>query len=92
MKPDWLSDGRLIPDEVMSYFRKIAVHAVEEMGYRPEDVIKILGLSRSTLYDWLKRFREHGYEGLNTKKAPGARPLVTAERDRARNASRKFRV
>ena len=79
MKPDWLSDGRLIPDEVMSYFRKIAVHAVEEMGYRPEDVIKILGLSRSTLYDWLKRFREHGYEGLNTKKAPGARPLVTAE-------------
>ena len=79
MKPDWLSDGRLIPDEVMSYLRKIAVHAVEEMGYRPEDVIKILGLSRSTLYDWLKRFREHGYEGLNTKKAPGARPLVTAE-------------
>ena len=79
MKPDWLSDGRLIPDEVMSYFRKIAVHAVEEISYRPEDVIKILGLSRSTIYDWLKRFREHGYVGLNTKKAPGARPLVTAE-------------
>jgi transposase len=79
MKPDWLSDGRLIPDEVMSYFRKIAVHAVEEMGYSPEDVIKILGLSRSTLYDWLKRFRAHGYEGLDTKKAPGAKPTVTAE-------------
>ena len=40
MKPDWLSDGRLIPDEVMSYLRKIAVHAVEEMGCSPEDVIK----------------------------------------------------
>ena len=79
MKPDWLSDGRLIPDEVMSYLRKIAVHAVEEMGYSPEDVIKILGLSRSTIYDWLKRFRKHGYEGLDTKKAPGASPLVTAE-------------
>ena len=63
----------------MSYLRKIAVHAVEEMGCSPEDVIKILGLSRSTLYDWLKRFREHGYEGLDTTKAPGARPMVTEE-------------
>jgi transposase len=79
MKPDWLSDGRLIPDEVMSYLRKIAVHAVEENGYSPEDVIKILGLSRSIIYDWLKRFREHGYEGLDTKKAPGAKPIVTEE-------------
>jgi hypothetical protein len=28
MKPTWLSDARLIPDEVMSYLRKIAVNAV----------------------------------------------------------------
>lgn len=79
MKPNWLSDGRLIPDEVMDYLRKIAVHAVEENGCSPEDVIKILGLSRSTIYDWLKRFREHGYAGLDTKKAPGAKPIVTEE-------------
>jgi transposase len=75
MKPDWLSDGRLIPDEVMSYLRKIAVHAVEENGYSPEDVIKILGLSRSTIYDWLKRFREHGYEGLTPRKRLAQNPL-----------------
>ena len=79
MKPGWLSDGRLIPDEVMSHLRKIAVHAVEEMGYSPEEVTKILGLSRSTIYDWLKRFRAHGYEGLDTKKASGAKSTVTAE-------------
>jgi transposase len=79
MKPNWLSDGRLIPDEVMSYLRKIAVHAVEEHHFSPEDVIKMLGLSRSTIYAWLKRFREHGYAGLDTKKAPGAPPLVTEE-------------
>jgi hypothetical protein len=30
MKPNWLSDGRLVPDEVMRYLPKIAVHAVEE--------------------------------------------------------------
>ena len=81
MKPNWLSDARLIPDEVMDYIRKIAVRAVEENGYSPEDVIRVLGLSRSTIYEWLKRFRAHGYEGLDTKKAPGASPLVTEEMD-----------
>jgi hypothetical protein len=34
MKPKWLSDARLIPDEVMSYLRMIAVRAVEERDYK----------------------------------------------------------
>jgi len=79
MKPAWLSDARLIPDEVMDYLRKIAVHAVEENDYSPEDVIKIFGLIRSTIYEWLKRFRAYGYHGLDTKKAPGAEAVVTEE-------------
>ena len=81
MKPNWLSDARLIPDEVMSYLRKIAVNAVNEKGYRPEDVIGILGLSRSCIYDWMNRFRDHGYDGLDTQKAPGAEPVVTKVMD-----------
>lgn len=81
MKPNWLSDARLIPDEVMSYLRKIAVHAVEENHYSPEDVIKILGFSRSVIYDWLKRYQKDGYAGLDTKKAPGTSPVVTEEMD-----------
>jgi transposase len=80
MKPNWLSDARLIPDEVMSYIRKIAVHAVEENNYSPEDVIKVLGFSRSVIYEWLKRYQEDGYAGLDTKKAPGVPPTVTVER------------
>ena len=79
MKPQWLSDARLIPDEVMSYLRKIAVCAVQENGYSPEVVIKILGLGHSCIYDWLKRFRENGYDGLDTKKAPGSTACVTPE-------------
>lgn len=81
MKPNWLSDARLIPDEVMSYIRKIAVHAVEENHYSPEDVIKIFGFSRSVMYEWLKRFREGGYAALDTKKAPGVQATVTDEMD-----------
>ena len=76
MKPQWLSDARLIPDDVMSYLRKIAVRAVQENGYSPEDVIKVLGLDRSCIYDWLKRFREAGYDALDTQKAPGSAARV----------------
>jgi len=81
MQPEWLSDARLIPDDVMSYLRKIAVRAVEENGYSPEDVIKIFGFSRSSIYEWIKRYRAHGYAGLDTKKAPGASATVMAEMD-----------
>lgn len=48
MKPDWLSDARLIPDEVMDYLRKIAVHADKENGRSPKE-IKIFGFGRSTI-------------------------------------------
>lgn len=81
MKPNWLSDARLIPDEVMDYIRKIAVHAVKDLGCSPEDVVKIMNLSRSCIYDWLNRFSENGYDGLNTKKAPGAPPIITSKMD-----------
>lgn len=81
MKTDWMSDARLIPDETMSYLRKIAVHAVMELGYSPEDVIKIMGFSRSCIYDWLNRFDELGYDGLETQKAPGAPRIITKEMD-----------
>lgn len=81
MKPDWLTDARLIPDEVMSYVRKMAVNAVEENGHSPEEVTKIFGISRSSLYDWLNRFRKGGWVELETKKAPGAPAVVTKEMD-----------
>ena len=38
MKPNWMIDARQIPDEVMTYLRPIAVCAVNEKGYSPEDV------------------------------------------------------
>lgn len=81
MKPAWLDDARLIPDEVMSYVRMIAVRAVRENGFSPEDVSELLGISRSSVYAWLKCFKSEGYAGLETKKAPGAEPVVSEEMD-----------
>ena len=77
MKADWLSDARKIPDEVMNYLRPIAVRAVEEKDYSPELVADILGVSRSSIYDWLRWYRAGGEATLDTRTAPGAPPVIT---------------
>jgi len=79
VEEDWGLDGRKIPDVVMDYIRRIAVRAVEEKDFSPELVIAVLGLSRSCMYNWLKRYRERGLAGLESKAAPGAVAQVTAE-------------
>lgn len=81
MSNDWFNDARKIPDETMSYLRKIAVRAVEEKGYSPESVAELLGLSRTSIYAWLRRYHAEGYEALETKSAPGASPVITPEMD-----------
>ena len=54
MNAIWLSDFRKIPDEVMSYLRRMAVRAVEDNHHSPELIADILGISRSCIYDWLR--------------------------------------
>ncbi|MGC1951355.1 MAG: hypothetical protein WA970_01980 [Gammaproteobacteria bacterium] len=61
MEAVWLSDARKIPDEVMTYLRRIAVRAVEEKSYSPEVIADVLGIS---LWWWPHltpcRERSHG--------------------------------
>lgn len=82
MKANWLSDARKIPDEVMNYLRRIAVRAVEEKRYSPELIADIFGISRSSIYDWLRGYRTEGEAALDTHLAPGAEPMITAAMDR----------
>jgi transposase len=79
MKDEWLLDGRKIPDEVMGYLRKLAVQAIRENGHSPEVVAAVFGFSRSCIYEWLNRYDQEGYEGLESRQAPGAAPLITSE-------------
>ena len=81
MNADWMSDARKIPDEVMNYVRRIAVRAVEEKHYSPELAADFLGISRSSIYDWVHKYREEGEEALDTRKAPGAELVMTPEID-----------
>jgi len=82
MKAEWMSDARKIPDEVMNYLRRIAVRAVEEKHYSPEVVADFLGVSRSSIYEWLCKYREKGEAALETRKAPGAPQVMTPDIDR----------
>ena len=46
MANEWLNDARKIPDDVMSYIRKLAVRAVVERGWSPECVFEIPRFSK----------------------------------------------
>jgi transposase len=81
MNARWLSDARKIPDEVMNYLRRLAVRAVEEQGHSPELIAAIFGISRSRLYEWLRRYRAHGEAALDTRTAPGAARVITRGMD-----------
>lgn len=81
MNDKWLSDARKIPGETMNYIRKMAVRAVIEKNYTPESVIDVFGLSTSCIYEWLKQYREGGYDALDTKYPQGMKPTITEEMD-----------
>ena len=82
MKAKWLLDARKIPDEVMNYLRRIAVRAVVEKRQSPESIAKIFGISRSSIYEWLRWYRDGGEEALDTQSAPGALPVLLPHMDR----------
>jgi hypothetical protein len=60
-------DGGKIPDEVMSYIRKMAVHAVRERGESPETVAAIFNFNCHCIYRWLKQCGKGGYNNFETR-------------------------
>jgi transposase len=77
MANEWMNDARKIPDETMSYLRKLAIRAIEQKGYSTDQVADVLGISRSSVFEWVKRYREGGWEALETGSSPGAPPIIT---------------
>lgn len=61
--------------EALAQLRIRAVSQIRN-GESPEQVAKVLGVNRVTVYRWLGRFAEDGYTGLKRKKAPGKDPLL----------------
>ena len=62
------------------YARRLLVDRVEN-GHKPGEVAKQLGVSRATVYKWLRRWRDQGEGGLvdgssRPKRSPRRTPLA----------------
>jgi transposase len=70
-------DGRTIDHQTLEHLRKLAVKRVIEDGEAPSDIMKSLGLCRTTIYRWLRRYEEEGMGALVERIAQGPEPKLT---------------
>jgi hypothetical protein len=72
MTPEWLEDGRKVPDDVMYYIRRMAVYAVRVLGQSPKKVAEAYNFDRSCIYRWLKQYDGGGFEALESHMPRGS--------------------
>jgi transposase len=73
------NDARKLSHETLEELRRRAVLLVQE-GQSPELVGQALGLNRTTIYDWLARYRRGGWDALKAKPVPGRPPKLDGKK------------
>jgi transposase len=68
-------DGRTLDHKALEHMRKLAVTRVIEDGETPSEVMKSLGLCRTAIYPWLRKYEVSGMEALVEKIASGPESL-----------------
>ena len=71
-------DARKLDHATLEALRTRAVSMVQK-GESPEVVGKVLGLNRTTVYEWLARYRRGGWGALKAKPVPGRPPKLTGK-------------
>jgi transposase len=71
---------RRIPRRNLEDIRRLVVSAVEK-GLHPEDAAELYGAKRSTVYNWLREYREKGPLAFAVKKAPGRAPMLAPQQE-----------
>jgi len=66
----------------MTERRMEGVRLLEQGNQSQADIARILGVSEAAVCVWAKKLREHGKDGLKSKKASG-RPSSLTKKDRA---------
>jgi transposase len=54
-----------------TYEERVSACEALENGISPDEITKVLKVSRSSIFEWQKVYRAHGAEGLRTKKTRG---------------------
>lgn len=70
-------DGRTLDHKTLEHIRTQAVRRVIEDGERPSEVMRSFGLCRTTIYPWLREFKEQGWQALAESIAQGPEPKMT---------------
>ena len=69
-------DGRKLDHKALEHMRILAVKRVVEDGEDPSEVMRSLGLCRTSIYPWLRKFREEGWDALVERIAQGPEPKL----------------
>lgn len=69
-------DGRTLDHKSLEHIRILAVRRVVEDGEDPSEVMRSLGLCRTTIYPWLRKFKEVGWDALVERIAQGPEPKL----------------
>ena len=72
------NDARQLDHKTLTELRKRAVRSVQD-NQSPEIVAKALGIDRRTIYGWLARYRNGGWDALDAKKRGGRPPKLDAK-------------
>jgi transposase len=72
------TDARKLGHKALTEIRTRGVASVQN-GESPEIVARVLGISRSTIYSWLSRYRDGGWGALDAKKRGGRRPILDGQ-------------
>jgi len=70
-------DGRTLSHKALEHMRILAVKRVVEDGEAPSEVMKSLGLCRTAIYPWLRKYEDKGMEALVEKIALGPEPKLS---------------
>lgn len=74
-------DGRTLDHKALEHLRILAVKRVVEEGEPPSEVMQSLGLCRTSIYRWLRKYDDQGMEALVERIAQGPEPKL-AEKQR----------
>jgi transposase len=70
-------DGRTLDHKALEHIRLLAVRRVVEGREAPSQVMSSLGLCRTAIYPWLRKFEAQGWEGLVERIAQGPEPKLS---------------
>jgi transposase len=77
------NDGRKLDHKTLEDIRIRSVRLIMDEQVRVQDVAESLGLRRSTVYSWVKTYKEHGEQALLAKPIPGRPSKLSDEQVRA---------